>query len=166
MAKQSEQPANDQEPASEEPEGFSAGDLGKIQGILFGEQARKTDQRLANIESDLQTAVSDLESRSNTVADALRSDLAAETATREAAVAKLLQTTKDLAKANTTEQKAREKADTALGDKLDATTASLTTSIDEVQAAAAAALEERSRSDRASLAAMLRSIADQLDGSK
>lgn len=66
---------------------FADDDLGKLQGILFGDHARKTKDRIDTLESALLGAVADLRTVVESRFEALESRLDGEASTRTQAVA-------------------------------------------------------------------------------
>ena len=68
---------------------FADDDLGRIQGILFGDHARKTDERLNVMEIALLGAIADLREETAAKFEALDARLDAESETRDRAVGNL-----------------------------------------------------------------------------
>lgn len=83
-------------PESETPEtrpdsvsSFPDDDLGRIQGILFGDHARKTEERLNVMEVALLGAIADLRAETLAKFDAVDAKITAESDTRERAVSNI-----------------------------------------------------------------------------
>jgi len=140
---------------------FAEGDLGRIQGILLGDHARRVDDRLASLEQALLGAIADLRSEMEASISDLRRSVTAEGSNRLKAI-------KNLSDRVETEVDLRSEGEAALIHKIDSAESSVRELIAAERAstvagfdAEMAALRDRSV-NRKNLAALLSSTAEQL----
>lgn len=150
-------------------EGFGDDPLGRVQGLLFGEHAQRTNERLELIEQTLFDMVAELRASVEVQLGQLAQQLESEVQTRADEISAL-----DGRIGR--EVKALTKVDNAFGRKLEKTSTDLRGRISDTAATAATALESarlelttevdglQNRSvERAGLALLLRSVANDLD---
>lgn len=103
---------------------FGEGDLGRIQGILLGDHAKRTNERIDTLEKALLGAISDLKSEMTSALGDLAKRIDAEEKNRTTGIANLSDRFKTSTKSTTTELK-------SLQSSLEKSQESLTTRIDE-----------------------------------
>lgn len=128
------EPIRDTETKPDAGSVFGNDDLGRIQGILLGEHATRTEERIDTLEKALLGVIHDLRAEVTTELSALESRLAAETEARSAAVDEVSTLLKK-------ESKARTSAGNAQRSSLDKAVERVTAGIDAVAATAATELE-------------------------
>ncbi len=169
-------PENDnQVETTEQPSpdlGFGSDDLGRIQGLLFGDHARKTTERIDTLERALLGVIADLRTELATQVAALSDRIDGEADTRVTAVTNLAGRLDEASRGQANEAK-------AIRTDLDASVEKLTETIDRASDHAARELEttrtelasslERtdlelrdSKVDRAALAQLFTATAEQL----
>ncbi len=168
------EPAEPPEPA-EPASVFGDDDLGRIQGILFGDHARKTDERLNVMEIALLGAIADLREETAAKLDAIDSRITAEAETRDRAVSNLgskvgremtEQTEKLDAQASIADEQATRLND--LRSEVESAEAGVKKSLETVEATMAQAIADTraeiatDKVDRADLATLFRALGDQL----
>jgi len=119
-------------------EGFGDDPLGRVQGLLFGDHAQRTNDRLDSIEQTLSELIAELRASVETQLSELADQLKHEAQTRDDAVS-------ELSRRVDQEVKTLSKADTALGRKLDKTRDDLRSRITDAAAAAYRRLASRDR---------------------
>lgn len=100
MAESSESTTSTNVSPDEGYSGFSEGDLGRLQGILFGDHAKQTHERIDTLEKALLGALSDMKSEISGEISALEKRIVAEEENRSTAVANLSDRVSADAKAN------------------------------------------------------------------
>lgn len=154
----------DMEKATETPGAqpiFADGDLGRIQGILFGDHARRTDERLATLEQALLGAIADLRTELQRSFAALEQRVASEEDNRTKAM-------KNLGDRIDTEAEVRVEGENSMNNKIDTTETAIRHSIATERAAAAADVERELASlrgaavDRNDLAELFSATAERL----
>lgn len=142
---------------------FADGDLGRIQGILFGDHARQVDERLATLEEALLGAIADLRSELHTSFETLDKKLSSESDNRSKAL-------KNLGERLDTESEIRNEGEASINNKIDSTEAAIRHVISTERAAAAADVEREFSSlrsdsvDRNDLAELFAATAERLRG--
>jgi len=160
-------------PGTESTEGFGDDPLGMVQGLLFGEQAKQTNERIDTLERALLGAISDLSEKIDGQISSVGEDIAREASVRTSAVSnlrdRLREDVKVLTKSGRVTERALEKAHTSLSTEIEQAAAHAGTERDRIRVevraesnARAAAIEDH-MVDRATLAALLRSTADELE---
>lgn len=140
---------------------FAEGELGQIQGILFGDHARRVDDRLATLEAALLGAIADLRTEMRASIEALNGKLRSEETTRTKAV-------KNLGERIDTETDLRSEAESQLTHKIDSTESVLRTAISTERAELKAETEREldmlrnSSVDRKNLAELFSTTAERL----
>jgi len=140
---------------------FAEGDLGRIQGILLGDHARRVDDRLATLEQALLGAIADLRTEVQSAVAELRGSVATEGSNR----AKAMQNMSDRID---TEIDLRSEGEAALMHKLELAEGSMRSTIASERAATVAGFDAemtalRARSvNRKNLAEILSATAEQL----
>ncbi len=114
--------------------GFGSDDLGRIQGLLFGDHARKTSERIDTLESALLGVIADLRRELTDEVTALSDRINSESETRTKAVTNLSSRLDEASKGSASETKALRK-------DLDTSVEKLTESLDKAEAHAASQLE-------------------------
>lgn len=151
-------------------DGFGDDALGRVQGLLFGDHAQRTNERIDAMQHALFEMVSELRVSVESQVAQLAEQLRHESERRDAAIAELGSDVGDKVKSLT-------KADAALGRKLDKTTETLRGRVAQTAEAAAADLAsarqdiaadfevlQSQKVERSTLAALLRATANDLDG--
>lgn len=142
---------------------FADGDLGRIQGILFGDHARRVDERLATLEQALLGAIADLRGELQSSFQALEKRVSTEETNRAKAM-------KNLGERLDSESEVRVEGESAINHKIDITESNIRTAIAAERVAAAADVERefatlRSDSvDRRDLAELFAATAERLRG--
>lgn len=152
--------------------GFGDDALGRVQGLLFGDHAQRTNERIDAMQHTLFDMIAELRVSIEGQLAQLADQLQHESQTREAAAAELADLASDLGQ----DVKALAKADAALGRKLDKAAETLrgriTQSAESAETALGAVREELAaelelmqsqKVERSTLAALLRATADDLD---
>lgn len=154
---------------------FGDDDLGRIQGILFGDHARKTDERLNVMEIALLGAIADLREETAAKLEAIESRITAEAETRERAVSNLgskvgrevaEQTEKIDAHVRVADEQTTKLDD--LRSEVESVEAGVKKSLESVEATMGQAIAEArvematDKVDRADLATLFRALGDQL----
>lgn len=103
-----------QSQAHEDTASFADGDLGRIQGILFGDHARRVDERLATLEAALLGAIADLRGELHTSFQALEKRVGSEEANRAKAM-------KNLGERLDSESEVRIEGESAINHKIETT---------------------------------------------
>jgi len=117
------------------PAGFGDDDLGRLQGILFGDQAKKTDERIATLEQALLGAIDDLRSSMEAQFDAVDRRIDGEVETRSKAVVNVTDQVKE-------EKRARTSGEKTLRSDVDKMHEATTRSIDDLEERATQSLED------------------------
>lgn len=117
------------------PADFGDDDLGRLQGILFGDHARRTNERIETLERALLGAIHDLRQSVEENFSALDTRIANEAETRAKAVANVTEQVKE-------EARIRERAEKILRADLDESYESTTKAIDAVEKRASESLSE------------------------
>jgi len=144
---------------------FAEGDLGRIQGLLFGDHARQTEERLATLEQALLGAISDLRNELQQSFTSLEKRVASEESNRAKAM-------KNLGERLDTEAEVRIEGEASMSSKIDTTETAIRHAIATERAAAAADVERefttlRSDSvDRNDLAELFAATAERLRSDK
>ncbi len=152
---------------------FGDDDLGRIQGILIGDHARKTEERLNVMEVALLGAISDLRDSTNAQIESLETRLAAEAETHERAVSNL-GSRMDREAADQAAKVAELRSDVesvedTLKSSIDGTESAMVKAIDDAKLETKKDLETAraqlgaDKVDRVALSKMLRALGDQLD---
>ena len=132
---------------------FADDDLGKLQGILFGDHARKTKDRIDTLESALLGAVADLRTVVESRFEALESRLDGEASTRTQAVANVSDRLAE-------EARIRERAEAALRKDVDSTHEKSTRALDDLEQRASKGLETARSELSAEVETGLQSLGD------
>ena len=141
---------------AEEPS-FADGDLGRIQGILLGDHARRMDDRFATLEQALLGAISDLRAEVQQSVEELTRQVRSEQTNRSTAM-------KNLGERIDTENELRSEGESTMIAKLDGAEATLRNIIATERAASAGELQQEvlkmreSTIDRRDLAALFLSL--------
>lgn len=152
---------------------FADDDLGRLQGILFGDHARKTNERIDTLEQALLGAIADIRDELSSQVKALTKRIDSESTTRDKAHANITERLTEEIKTRTSEAKKMQRQIDGSVDKLNA-------AVEEATADARLEGESSRRElvrmietaeadlrdyavDRRALASLLSSTADQLD---
>jgi len=130
----SEDTQTQSETASSGAQGFGDDDLGRLQGILFGDHAKKTTERIDTLEQALLGVIADLRSHVDAELAALNKRIDSETDTRAKAVANMRDSLKEESRSRTSTEKALRK-------DLDRSHEDLTRSLDAVEQRSTQSLE-------------------------
>lgn len=142
---------------------FADGDLGRIQGILLGDHARRMDERFATLEQALLGAISDLRAEVQTSVEELGRQVRSEQTNRSTAM-------KNLGERLDSESALRSEGESTMIGKLDGAEATLRDIIATERETAAGELQREmlaireSTIDRRDLAALFSETADKLLG--
>lgn len=150
-------------------DGFGDDALGRVQGLLFGDHAQRTNARLESIEERLSEMIHELRASVDAQLLQLADQLNQETQTRDEAVSQIGtrvdQEVKDRTKAGNALGRKLEKANENLRGRIDQTADKASTELASMSEALAAEISvlQGDAVERTALAALLRSTANELD---
>lgn len=156
----------------QETTGFAAGDLGRVQALLFGDQARQSRERVDTLEQALLGAISDLRDEMRSQFGELEKRITNESENRSTALANLTSRVREDVKTLTKTDRGLERDLTKTSEKLhaaiDRTAAESRTSIDAARHDLSEEIQRTntnlrdSNVDRSALAGMMAAVAEQL----
>lgn len=136
------------------PADFGDDDLGRLQGILFGDHAKRTNERIETLEKALLGAIHDLRESVMENFAAIDSRLTSEADIRAKAVANVSEQVKE-------ESRIRERAEKILRSDLDESYEATTQAIDSVEQRVSQSLDETRSQLSAEIQAGLASLGDE-----
>jgi len=133
--------------------GFGDDDLGRLQGILFGDHAKKTNDRIATLEEALLGALGDLRASVDAQFAAMERRIDAEADTRSQAISNVSDQVKE-------ETRVREREQKALRKEHDKSYEQTTSAIDDLEERAARGLDETKQQVLAEIESGLQNLGD------
>jgi|GEM_PF-2288194 len=155
MTSSSEDSTTNENPFSE----FGDDDLGRLQGILVGDHARRTNERISTLEHALLGAIADLRRSVDMQFAALESRMTGESETRSKAVSNVSDRVAE-------EARIRERAQRAMKSDFDHGYESTTQAIDNLEQRSAEGLEQARTELSTSLDAQMASVQERSEQAK